>query len=301
MSKNLRRISDRVVIMGSQSSHCINIYKQEFKLFKDCEFGVTISKVFKGFSSNPKIEVKLTIFNTGYEAIKVLEFGWCKFPELNEVDFVLQPNDAKSLLLQTDNGTILAYVIELDTDQHITNENAFLDEIGATKTNDAFADATLLCEGEEIRCHRVILAARSGLFETMFTQNDFKEGASKQVKVKEMPLATLKAMIDYIYSNQFDLETDISALFSAAHLYRINGLVVRCVDIMINTLAVENAAEFFFKGFLTDNTALKTGAMDFIIKNFAAVKTTDGWANFMEPTKSSKALEDILEFAIFIR
>jgi hypothetical protein len=67
---------------------------------------------------------------------------------------------------------------------------------------------------------------------------------------------------------------------------------------MIKTLAVDNAAEFFFKGFLTDQTPLKIAAMGFITKNFAAIKKTNGWASFMKAQKSSKALEEILEFAL---
>ncbi len=247
------------------------------------------------------INLTLALTNTGLKNIKVFKFGCFNVPESIETDFVLQLNKQKSLDLRPFYFSSITYVIECDQTpidmKHFVNEKSFLDEIAATKTNDTFADATLVCQGEVIRCHRVILAARSGLFETMFTQIGFKEGASKQVEVKEMPLATLKAMIDYIYSDQLDEETDISALFSAAHLYRIDGLVIRCADIMIKTLAVENAAEFFFKGFLTDQTPLKIAAMGFITKNFAAIKKTDGWVNFMKAKKSSKALEDILEFA----
>ncbi len=251
--------------------------------------------------------LRLTLSNTGLKDIKVFKFGWCKISESIEADFVLQVNKQKSLSKNVPlYPSSLEYVIEYEPTpnqmdiykKHFVDEKSFVDEIAATKTNDAFADATLVCQGEVIRCHRVILAARSGLFETMFTQNGFKEGASKQVEVKDMPLATLKAMIDYIYSDQLDEETDISALFSAAHLYRINGLFIKCMDIMIKTLAVDNATEFFFKGFLTDQKPLKIAAMGFITKNFAAIKKTYGWASFMKAQKSSKALEEILEFAL---
>ena len=38
-----------------------------------------------------------------------------------------------------------------------------------------FTDAVLLCEGEEVKIHRVILAARSDVFRKMF-QDNFLEG-----------------------------------------------------------------------------------------------------------------------------
>jgi hypothetical protein len=62
---------------------------------------------------------------------------------------------------------------------------------------------------------------------------------------------------------------------------------------MIRNLTVENAAEIFCKGYLTDDVRLKTGAMEFISKNFAEVKKTIGW---MDVVKGNKAMEDILEF-----
>ncbi len=277
-----------------------DLYKKSYKESEGFEMTVTATRQAD--------TIHLTLSNTGLKNIKVLQFVWCNFPESIQADFVLQVNEQKSLSrnMVFNYYLLLEYVIEyyptpnhMDIDKkHFVNEKSFVDEIGKTKTSDAFADATLVCEGEEIRCHRVILAARSRLFKKVFTQNCFKEGASKQFEVKGMPLETLKAMIDYIYSDQLDEETDISALFSAAHLYGINKLVTRCMDIMIEDLDVENAAEFFLKGFLMEQTPLKTAAMDFITKNFAEIKETDGWSNFMKARKSSKALEEILEFAL---
>jgi len=39
-----------------------------------------------------------------------------------------------------------------------------------------FADVTLVCEGKEVQCHRVILAAKSNYFRSMFDGNNFVEG-----------------------------------------------------------------------------------------------------------------------------
>jgi hypothetical protein len=41
---------------------------------------------------------------------------------------------------------------------------------------------------------------------------------------------------------------------------------------MIKDLSVANAAEFFMKGYVTNNTGLKAMAVDFIADNFAEVK-----------------------------
>jgi BTB/POZ domain len=130
----------------------------------------------------------------------------------------------------------------------------------------------------------------------MLAQQGFKEGCLKRIEVKDMAVNTLREMINYIYSGRFDEKTDVSALFSAAHLYAIPGLVSECEAIMIKTLTVENAAEFFFKAFLTEKTGLKSAAMSLISKKFVDVKKTEGWADFMKNKSSSLALEQILGF-----
>jgi hypothetical protein len=62
---------------------------------------------------------------------------------------------------------------------------------------------------------------------------------------------------------------------------------------MIRNLRVENAAEIFCKGYLTEDSSLKTAAMEFISKNFDEVKKTVGWRDVV---KGNRALEEILEF-----
>jgi hypothetical protein len=100
------------------------------------------------------------------------------------------------------------------------------------------------------------------------------------------------------YTDAFDEKTDIPAMFDAAHLYRIKGLVLRCENILTNALAIENAAEFFYKGYLTGSIHLKTAAMNFIAENFKLVKETGGWSNFLMSSNSPKAMEEILGFAM---
>ena len=68
-------------------------------------------------------------------------------------------------------------LINIVLGDEIIDTKQFVDQIAATKADDTFADATLRCEGQTIRCHRVILAARSETFKAMFTPGSFKEGS----------------------------------------------------------------------------------------------------------------------------
>ena len=54
----------------------------------------------------------------------------------------------------------------------------FLDDLRREKDDPTFADGVLVCQGEEIPCHRVLLGARSDVFRKMFLQKDFTEGTA---------------------------------------------------------------------------------------------------------------------------
>jgi len=51
-----------------------------------------------------------------------------------------------------------------------------LEDLKKEKDDPAFADGLLLCQGQEIPCHKVLLAARSDVFRKMFLQTEFVEG-----------------------------------------------------------------------------------------------------------------------------
>ena len=51
----------------------------------------------------------------------------------------------------------------------------FLEDFAREKDDPAFTDATLICQEEEIPCHRFVLGAKSEVFKKMFSQ-DFEEG-----------------------------------------------------------------------------------------------------------------------------
>jgi hypothetical protein len=49
-------------------------------------------------------------------------------------------------------------------------------DLAKEKDDPNFSDATLLCQGKEISIHKFMLAARSDVFKTMLSRQDFIEG-----------------------------------------------------------------------------------------------------------------------------
>jgi len=59
---------------------------------------------------------------------------------------------------------------------HGSLSGSFLDDLRREKDDPTFTDGVLVCQGEEILCHRVLLGARSDVFRKMFLQKDYIEG-----------------------------------------------------------------------------------------------------------------------------
>jgi hypothetical protein len=58
----------------------------------------------------------------------------------------------------------------------LTAHESFLRDFQRVMEDPTFADTTLICEGVEIPCHRVFLSAKSEVFRTMFSGDNFLEG-----------------------------------------------------------------------------------------------------------------------------
>ena len=68
------------------------------------------------------------------------------------------------------------------------------------KTDTTFADATLVCDGVTIPCHRVILAARSEHFKNLFTKEGFVEGDNQKHKKYFVPFENKNYLIIAYYN-----------------------------------------------------------------------------------------------------
>ena len=60
------------------------------------------------------------------------------------------------------------------------------------------SDVTLVCEGEEIRAHKAILAARSPVFKAMFAHK-MSESLENKVMIDELPVAVLRSLLQYVF------------------------------------------------------------------------------------------------------
>lgn len=98
-------------------------------------------------------------------------------------------------------------------------------------------------DGETLKAHKVILAARSPVFFAMLTKLDLKETKECSVKISDFDSKTLKELLRFIYCNQVEGLNEIAIdLFFAAEKYNLELLKQLCVKSMIMTLTVNSIA-----------------------------------------------------------
>ncbi|KAJ3704786.1 hypothetical protein LUZ61_008491 [Rhynchospora tenuis] len=111
--------------------------------------------------------------------------------------------------------------------------------LGTALLTEEFADVHFVINGQTFPAHRVVLAARSSVFQSEFValQNDMCEN-DIFVSVQHVDALTFKCLLHFIYTDSLpsDFDEAISSqqryrsLFIAAHLFKVEGLKIICEE-----------------------------------------------------------------------
>ena len=118
-----------------------------------------------------------------------------------------------------------------------------LNDMGNLLLDTETSDVVLLCQGEEIRAHNLILSARSQVFRAML-QSQMLESTRREIRIEDSDKDVLKEMLSYIYKIEVDVNfTMFKRLLVLADKYQIEDLVRYCEEQIIESLNYENALE----------------------------------------------------------
>jgi len=127
-----------------------------------------------------------------------------------------------------------------------------------------FSDCIVTCGDEEFKCHKVILAGRSSVFNAMFS-NDMRENVSSKVVIEDLGKSTVAEMIHYIYSgNVENLNGNAKLLISAADKYDLSELKAICESHLAENLTVENVGDTLILAHAHNSTLLQDAALQFV-------------------------------------
>lgn len=86
-----------------------------------------------------------------------------------------------------------------------------------------FVDVTLACDGHQVRCHRLVLAACSTYFESLLNDNPCKHPII--ILPKDVRLWEIQALVDFMYKGQVNVsQAGLPQLLKCAETLQIRGL-----------------------------------------------------------------------------
>lgn len=86
-----------------------------------------------------------------------------------------------------------------------------------------FVDVTLACDGHQVHCHRLVLAACSSYFESLLSENPCKHPII--ILPKDIKLWEIHALVDFMYKGQVNVsQAGLPQLLKCAETLQIRGL-----------------------------------------------------------------------------
>ncbi|CEF65919.1 Speckle-type POZ protein [Strongyloides ratti] len=142
-------------------------------------------------------------------------------------------------------------------------------------------DFVIKVGSQEIRTHKAILAARSPVFEAMFSHQDTSESKSGSVVIEDIEYDVFKELVIFIYSgkiatNKKELAAD---LMIAADKYGLIELRNHCELSLIKSLSCENVCQLLILADLYNAEKLKKNAVSLILQRPTEVTHSLGWTN----------------------
>ena len=179
--------------------------------------------------------------------------------------------------------------------------------------------ALVLKSGQELKCHKFVLAESSSFFDTMLNQQQFAETATARMKVEHLEEETVYSFLEYLYANkvageetvrqirasvgpnQYIYKRDFSNkakltldLLKVAHMYEVKDLVKDCSEHLRSTLCDHNVIERFLLADKTQVGRLRQGAMNYLIER-ASKTSINGIPGFKTAFDSNqRPLRDLL-------
>jgi len=184
-----------------------------------------------------------------------------------------------------------------------------------------FTDFGLILEsGEEIKCHKFVLAQNSEVFEAMLT-SDMKESKTSQAKVDQFSKETVISFLEYLYTGTvldaiaktmalirnslnankymykrpFDEEKLTLELLSMAHMYRVKDLEMDCAQHLKETISDDNVMYIWMEAEKCNNEDLCARAIDHLVERPRG-KTLQEVSGFNKAFQDhDKPLKDLLK------
>ncbi len=118
------------------------------------------------------------------------------------------------------------------------NSPSMCHDLKKLKDREKFSDVKIICGEMEFKCHKIILAARSEVFDTMFSHDDTKESLSGEIVITDVEPQVMEQMVNFIYADSCQANSweEVVELLICADKYDLRGLKKACEEELSNQM-----------------------------------------------------------------
>jgi speckle-type POZ protein len=144
----------------------------------------------------------------------------------------------------------------------------FVTDIARMLDDELFVDFRIKSsDGEILKAHKVILAARSPVFVAMLS-NEMQEAQENITTVPDFNAKILRELLRFIYTNKTEnLDEMAHELIHAAEKYQLKELKNKCVASIVSTMTTENVIEsLMISELIPDTEKVFNKCADFLLR-----------------------------------
>ena len=159
---------------------------------------------------------------------------------------------------------------------------SFDEMISGTPREQALAlpDMSLVSStGQEIPCHRYILAVRSPVFKYMFALKKSSESLKLQVDVSTQ---ALNNMLRYLYTDSVKNEDITEDLITLSHKYKLIQLKEFCLPTFIEMINADNCLKMYIYGYTHQFDEIKHAAYKLLDENWKLYECSSEFLEMMK-------------------
>lgn len=144
------------------------------------------------------------------------------------------------------------------------------------------SDVVFTFDEKELRAHKLILQARSPVFNAMF-QNAWKEKNNGIVHITDCDSVTFHEFLLFLYTGKIENLTpdNFAGLYFLADKYQVKELKQRCIDFMNKNITVDTVCDIIAIADQHQEEKLKKSSEEFLVRNIKTILPTEKWKSFM--------------------
>ena len=149
------------------------------------------------------------------------------------------------------------------------------------RTTQQFSDCAVFVEDGEFQCHRIVLAAMSGFFRSLFSSG-MTEAINRKVNLQGLSSDVFADVLAWIYEGKFILnQRNVFDVLAAADLLDIQGLLSDCKVFLSQNISVDNCVTVFhISQKYVECRSLYNVAKSIILRNFDTISASEDFYRF---------------------